>query len=205
MRTKYIVLTLIFIFSFSHTYSQDLSKKKYVVITFEDNNNKDIIRIKGYFWVVPFDSIKSYENIFYPLYISAYSKKQFDDCNAGTGIDPVFKPGENGFDYTWDDSHDKLYELIRKKRKLIQTIKKNWETDGAKKVIKIYATPLIGEFCSCELSKAGQKRNGYKGKIYLAWNFAEGYPDFWNSAFAHYILKQDYSRHEFCRNPQRIE
>lgn len=175
--------------------SQNLQKSKYIVITFSENYKKSTHGIQDYFWVIPVDSISSFNSSLYPLYTSNYTKTQFNDCSNGISIDPSIpsiKPSDYDFDSLWYVKHDFLTNLINEKRKLVQTIKKIW-SGGNEITIKIYATPIIGEFCSCNFAISGQQRFGYIGRIYLAHNFSENYGEFWNSQLANFILKQDYS------------
>ena len=151
MRTKYITLLIITIFVFNIIYSQSLSRNKYVIITYVDDYSKGFHGKQNYSWVIPVDSIKSFENILYPFYVSYFAKSQFADCSLGKSVDPAIpslKPGDYNFDSVWSSSHDKLNKLY-KERKLIQTIKKVTHDGDSKETIKIYATPIIGELCSC--------------------------------------------------------
>ena len=119
----------------------------------------------------------------------------------GKSVDPAIptlKPGDNDFDSIWYSSHDKLDKLY-KERKLIQTIKKITHDGDSKETIKIYATPIIGELCSCAFLYTIKPPSAYKGKIFLAGNFSEKYNEFWESDKAKFILRQDFSNLNFKR------
>ena len=109
---------------------------------------------------------------------------------------PSIKPGDYDFDSTWNSSHENLEKLVYKKRKLVQTIKKIWN-NGNSETISIYATAIIGDFCTCDFAITGEKRFGYNGRIFLAGNFSKHYGEFWKSPLAEFILKQDYSNINF--------
>lgn len=200
-KTISTVLMVCLYFLTSNIYAQNLQKSKFIIITFEDDYSKSFHGIQRYFWVIPIDSIKSFQNILYPIYLSSYSKSHLNDCILGKSIDPSIpslKPGDRDFDSLWNASHNTLDELIFKKRKLVQTIKKIW-SNGNKETISIYATPIITEFCSCNFMVTTQTLGVYDGKIFLAGNFSEGYNEFWKSDLASFVLKQDYSRINFIK------
>jgi len=78
----------------------------------------------------------------------------------------------------------------------VQTVKKTW-SNGAIATINIFATPIIGKFCSCNFAGSGQARFGYSGIIFLASEYSGKYNDFWNSSQAKSILRLDYSKFNF--------
>jgi len=72
------------------TRSQSLSQNKFVIITFEEIYKQNLHGGQRYFWIIPFDSIKSYYNTnIYPLFVSAYTKSQFSDCMNNVATDPT--------------------------------------------------------------------------------------------------------------------
>lgn len=201
MQIRFITIVIFFSFALSFSYSQDLPKNKFVVMTYVDDYSKSFHGKQNYFWIIPVDSIKSFNSVLYPLYLSSYSKSHFLDCLAGKRIDPDIpnlKPGDHDFDSSWYSSHDKLGKLLYKKKKLIQTIVKTGYK-GNKETIKIYATPIVGQFCSCIFLVTTQNRGIYEGKIYLADNSFQWDSDFWESVQANFVLKQDFSNLNFKR------
>lgn len=199
---KYNAVFLICIILYGNVFAQNSQRTKFVVITYEDNYSKSLHGNQRYFWVIETDSIKSFKSLLYPLYLSNYSQTHLSNCVSGKSIDPAIptlKPGDHDFDSLWLDSHEKLEKLIYVRRKLIQTIQKKWSS-GNKETITIYATPIIGEFYSCQLLLTGQPPYPYKGRIFLAGNFVKNDDQFWKSALANFILKQDFSNLNFKRS-----
>jgi hypothetical protein len=182
--------------------SQNLAQRKFVIITFEEIYKVNVHGGQRYFWVIPYDSIKSYYNTdVYPLFLSEYTKSQFSDCMNNVATDPTLpslQPGDYDFDSAWYAKHDFLSKFIvdKKNRKLIQTVKKTW-SKGTIATISIYATPVVGKFCSCNFAGSGQARFGYSGPIFLADEYSEKYDEFWESKKAKSILTIDYSKFNF--------
>jgi hypothetical protein len=196
------LLTLLCLLFHLSSKSQNLIQTKFVVITFEEIYKVNVHGGQRYFWVIPYDPIKSYYNTdVYPLFLSNYTKSQFCDCMNNKATDPTLpslQPGDYDFDSAWFAKHDFLSKFIidKKNRKLVQTVNKIW-SNGAIATISIYAIPVIGKFCSCDFAGSGQVRFGYSGPIFLASEYSEKYGEFWKTEKAKSILRIDYSKFNF--------
>jgi len=179
--------------------AQEPKKNKYIVLTYEEKYQKSLHGIQKYFWVIPIDSIKNFDNKAYPLFLSGFSVSQLNNCKNGQDVNPKIlsvKKGDYNFDSLWIINKDSLSQCINKSKKLLQTIKKTW-TVGNKVIVKIYATPIIAELYSCRFSESGQQRYGYNGDIFIVDNFFQVDREFWESALKPFITKDDFSKIEF--------
>jgi hypothetical protein len=200
MQLKRYTFIIILLFCIQTGLSQDIRKSKYIIMTFVEDYSLSLHGATKYYWVIPEDSIKSFQNNLYKLYISSFSISQFKDCMNDGYIDPKIrslKKDDYEFDSTWFVKHDQLVNLIDNERKLIQTVKKTWKHSKSKVTISVYATPIIAEFCSCKLLHNSKYKLVGENKIYLASNFSTSNKEFWKSTLSEFILKQDYSYFTF--------
>lgn len=181
-----IKITIIFCFVFP-IYSQ---QSNYVVITFESmDSQKEIIE---YNWIVPTDSINEKIKI-YPLYMDIFSRQDLIECENREKISILTM--SEGEDYNLDDNImddvNDLKKIILNRKKKIQTLTKKW-SNGRKEKIKVYITPITGDFCVGQISNYSGKFFNYYGIIFLPkynFNYNEA---FYNSNKFKIILNEDF-------------
>lgn len=196
-RTKKVLLAAIFIMFVTSARTQGLSKSKYVVFTIVEFAKNSLHGSQEYLWIIPIDSINSYENSIYPVFLS-YSKTQIADCKKGKSVNPTIlslEPGDYKLDSIKIAAINSFTELIQKEKTLVQSIKKTWDKKS-EITVNIYATPIISEFCFCNYLRI-EKPGIYSGLVFLIDGFTKIDNAFWNMNIAKYILKRDYSSLNF--------
>lgn len=203
MKNKTLLL-IIFSLIWNNLYSQVPSIKEYIIITFEKTVNKySVDGTKNYFWIMPVDSF--YDNqhfLISPLFIDAISKNDLESCCKGKRIDPFIMTTASK--YNFDTNHinqiNQLKIILRSKRRKIQDIFKKW-TGGYIEEIKIYATPVLGSFCSCSLREETKTEVGYNGLVFIPLNSFSIIHNFEESKKFKYIIFSDYSKIDFEIKP----
>ena len=200
-KNKQMIISIAFCILSINTLSQEVFQK-YVIITFEDIYNVAKYEKKNYYWIVSQDSIISYNIVLSHLFIGGFSKTNLDDCRMGVFFDPyiITQNTNYNFDSIFYCNLTKLENILNKKKKKLQQIKKKWST-GKKEIITIFATPIIGIFCSSDYHILGQQRYGYNKKIYLPVSSFLYSEEFWKSDKAKFILKYDLSKLNFSIIP----
>jgi hypothetical protein len=171
--------------------------ESYVIISFEDVYKISNHKIKTYHWIVEIDSIQSYD--IQPSYLFFnFSKQNLEDCCKGIEVDPflVFPNSKYEIDSLHVSDINKLSAIIAKNKRKVLEVKKNW-TSGQKETITIYATPVIGKFCSSNFHKIGQQRQGYTGRVFMPFSSFEYQSKFWQSPESKFILNIDLSKIKF--------
>jgi hypothetical protein len=179
-------------------FSQNSESSGYVILTIEDTYKTSQHGTQTYFWIAPVDSINSYNSRMARLFISGFTQNNLEDCCSGKPIDPVV------YDQNSNSSLEQDYalrlmdlkELILKNKKKVQKISKNWQS-GQVETVVIFATPVLGQFCSSDFHPIGQHRTGYNGKVYVPKSSFKYDGKFWTTSKANYILKQDFSVLDF--------
>lgn len=197
-RRKGIKLSLIVVLlaSIYNLGSSQVENGKYVIVTFEHTYKQSQHGKESFYWVVPNDSINSYETSLSKIFLDGFSVNNLEDCCEGKQIDPflVFDDSRYDLDEDYLQSLSRLKSLIKEKRRKVQSIKKKW-TNGQSVRISVYVTPIIGSFCSSEYHVLGQARNGYDGLVYLPYlsDFKVD-KSFWQSLEVDYLLSRDFSK-----------
>lgn len=172
--------------------------KKYVVFTFEITHKESKIK-EHYYWVTPQDSIAK-KNAFevFPLYTEEYSRDILNRCKEGKLID-IFT-SSTATDFSFDDNYKlsikNLLALISVNRVKVQSFNKKWDGNEKEEDIKVYATPIIGEFCHC-LQSHGKITYGFKGLAYLPVASFSYDKNFWGSKDEKIVKYVDYSYVEY--------
>jgi hypothetical protein len=200
-KNKIIVLTLTLLGFVADIAAQEKPTKEYIILSFEREfvvSKMSPHGVQSYYWIIPLDSIKSYRYSVYHLFINGFSKRNLDDCCNGKEVDPflVFSNEQKSNDTSNYLALDQLHAIIKKNKKELLSVTKKWKT-GSKENIRVFATPVSGKFCSSNFHLFGQKRYGYKGKVYIpysSFNFLQG---FWSSQYSKFVINRDFSKIEF--------
>lgn len=160
---------MLLLFNISYLFSQEEKELKYAIITYVIKSNNKQHPPKEFFWIVPLDSVKS-SNDFktFPLYFDDFSVDELEACQEDKNID-IFRIYSNEkfeFGNAYIDSIKKLKHLINDNRKMFFSVIKKW-SNKYKETITVYITPIIGNFCNCNISLESGKQINYTGKIYL--------------------------------------
>ena len=168
---------------------------KYVVLTFSVKNNIDKIPWE-YIWIVPYDSISTESAKLYELTPFAVNgdfegmpNHPWQCTNLSTSYIWYFKTIN-------DEDNSFSLQMIFNKRKLIQTIKKQWSQRNYRQEIKVYATPIKGKISFCRQEFLSTKYNR-EYNLYYTENTLDYWSDFWESPKAKFILGVDYSKIEY--------
>lgn len=200
-KNKIILLALLLVGSIAIVCAQEKQTKEYLILSFERKFVVSKISphgVQSYYWIIPLDSIKSYKYHVYHLFIDGFSKKNIDDCCSGKEIDPflVFSNEAKSRDTLDYKSLDKLHRIIKENKKELLSVSKKWKT-GNREDIKIFAIPISGKFCWSDFHQFGQKRTGYKGKVFIPYSTFDFLPGFWDSSISKFVINRDFSKIEF--------
>lgn len=173
---------------------QSSSSSKYIVVTLERTRTNDNHGVENAYWIVCTDSLKALKDSFAPLYMDGFSLNNFKEC-CGKGSITIFYQTDST-SYEFDDEYSivkkSFSELIRARRKKVQTITKEW-TKGIKETIKVYLTPVSGDFCYCRVDKEGSKKIEYEGLIAIPRSTFAFEDNFWGSEESSSVRFFDFS------------
>lgn len=164
-----LVLLLFLLFNSLVFCQQSTSESEYVVITYEIDRNKDQHPAKNYYWIIPVDSLKGNSDLKkYPLYFDEFSKDDLKDCreNKDLLLFTLVSKEDFNIDNKMKSDIKNLKGIVKDNRKKVERIVKKW-ANGYKEQIKIYVTPIKGNFCISNLSSNDEKMINYNGLVYL--------------------------------------
>jgi len=161
------ILISIFFFA-TVVFSQELSKKEYLIITYESSVNKGPHKKQNYFWIIESDKLEKNNKNTSPLYFEGYSKTLLDDCLKNKIVSPFNFYTDDKWNFTPEylDLQKKMPSLIYENRIKIMTIRKKWNNKFKEK-IRVYITPVVGEFCECPISENNGSKINYMDSIYF--------------------------------------
>ncbi|MCA0133761.1 hypothetical protein [Winogradskyella alexanderae] len=180
MKNKILFIFLLLI-SYSG-FTQNLTEKELVILTFEMDRNKDSHGTFIYYWIT---ELEKYENAdeykepkIYSLFLHELgSSDQLEFCCLGKTSDPYTYTTASEFDFPENHTEylTELRELVKKNRQKIQVIKKEWK-NGYKEKVTVYATAVRGKLCECEFGgkrylKKGDRINFPKGNYEILKNY----------------------------------
>jgi hypothetical protein len=199
------LLIMIFLSCFANKVNSQEIEKGYIIYSFEINRHQGSHGNFLYYWITPIDLIKKEAAIkLFPVYLdNFYATNDFNDCCSQKSIDIFTATTATKFEISdfYDKQLDTLILIVSKNKKLVQKITKKW-TNGAKEDIHIWATPIIGQFCSCGLVGYSVERIDYKGLIFLPKSDFSLFDDFWNQEISKEILFTDYSKFAYRNSEQ---
>ena len=182
--------------------SQDVKQAEYVIITYELNRAKDTHGIRKYYWIVSVDSLKGQKVSLSPIYFTGFSKNNLDKCCQGEVIDIFTVTTGSTYDFKegYEQSIEGLVRIVDVERRKVQTITKEW-SNGYKETIKIYATPIIGKFCRCDIGKEDGDKINYNDMVYLPLSDFSFNANFWKSKNVNDILLKDLTKISIGTSP----
>ena len=157
---------LIFILANNLIFSQKETDN--LIVTYYDDSSGH--GIEFYTWIIPVESIKNVSRDYsiLPLYTESFSKNNFDNCFKNKEVDMFIS--YVGTNYNLDNKHKnnikKLIKLIKEESILIHdiSIKKKYPIKE-KNRLKIFITPVTGNFKYCKIKESSGKRINYQGKV----------------------------------------
>ena len=204
MKNKIIFIFLLLI-SFSG-FTQNLTEREFVILTFEMNRNKDSHGTFIYYWITELEKYENANEYKDPKLNSLFlqelgSSDALESCCLGKTSDPFTYTTSSEFDFPENHSEylSELRELIKKNRQKIQVIKKEWKK-GYKEKVTVYATAVSGEMCECE----------FGGKKYLKRDSRLNFPKGNYEILKDYLTKdkqillfKDFSNFDFINTASR--
>jgi len=186
-----------------NAYSQ-ASNQKYLIVTFE-KTTKIKIPIHGkqlFYWVVKLDSVNKMPLNMFPLYLSGYSKDNMERCKQSKVIDIFVMNTSSDFDF--EDKYLNEIEIFRNiikhNRRKVQVFEKKI-SEHVTEIVKIFITPINGNFCNCLIYKNSGERINYKGLIYLPLDQFSYNKDFWHSPDLKTVSSYDFSKMYYKNRP----
>jgi len=158
---SFILVTLLF-----HTANiKAQNKNQFVIITIEKQSNKGLHKKEINYWIISVKSwINSDNKSLSPIYLTGFSATDYKECTINKNLILYNVTVNESYDFKEGvlKGHDYLLKLIKQNRKKVQTVKKNWGS-GSKESIKIYLTPIKGDFCYCNVTHRNEGIDlGYK-------------------------------------------
>jgi hypothetical protein len=189
-----LIITTIFLKFSLNGYTQN---NKYIVITIIKNNNVKLDGFSHTQWIIPIDSLselKFNDELIHPLLVQNYSVDNLDDCKKNRPIAPFSYTTRTNLNFSDSASRNKgeILNLIDDKKKPIQVIKKKW-SNGYKETIRIYATPVSGEFCFCKAQISTHEYFGDVKYIVLVLGKITYLSKFWSSEKSLFLKSIDFS------------
>jgi hypothetical protein len=196
MKSEIFCIVLSFLATIDILYAQQPVVSRFIILTVEDKWSKNYEGTYRYYWICEYDSIRGLSHSeFHPFFLSAFSKSNLDDCCNGIAIDP-FTVTQSDSVYEMEKKYyaelDNLKLLIKTGRKKTQEIVKKWSSTKNTQFITFFITPIKGRFCITEISKNGQSRTGYKGKVFIPYSSFELDNGFWNTPKSSFLLNHDF-------------
>jgi hypothetical protein len=176
---------------------QNINAQTFLIIQFEVNYRFGVHKEQSLLWILenPSDSL---EEKISPLLLSGYSVNDLEACYQERPVDPLIQTIKSS--YIFNDSHyasiTTLRNLIASNRKLLQTMKVKWKS-GQRFSVSIYATPVIGNFCSTFFTDYRQRVTNHYGRVYFPGGEHIYDDSFWKSEIGREISSWDFSRIEF--------
>jgi hypothetical protein len=195
---KSLSVILILVFTSLTIHSQVNEKARYTIISFEMNRSKDPKGTQKFYWITPTDSIKNEDFYLYPLILDKYSKDNLDMCCERNTIDifTITTSTSYNFNEGYEAEVNLLFSLMDSKKTMVQKIKMEWDK-GYKEDVKVYATPVLGEFCNCIESHKTGNQIDFNGLVYIPLSdFSFDY-SFWKSEKSKNIKCANYSSVDF--------
>jgi len=202
---KKLIFILLILISFSG-FSQNLTEKEFVILTFEMERNKDAHGTFVYYWVA---ELEKYEKVdeykepkIYTIYLHEfYTSDQLDNCCVGKKSNPYIYTTASEYIYpeNYSEYLNNLRDLVKDNREKIQVIKKEWKKNHKEK-ITVYGTAFRGKLCECEFGgknflKDGDQISFPKGKYEII-------EDFWTDEKRILIFK-DFADFEYVNTDYR--
>lgn len=202
MLGRILFLVIVIVFNLK-AYTQRIIEKHYFIITFEKKVNKYPQHgIQRYYKIIESDSVINKDLKFNYILMSGYSNDNFELCQKGIGINPYLTTSSTNFNYDKKYLNDReaLLSIIQQQRKWIQTIKKNWSNELIDE-IKIYVTPVKGNFCSCIFKSDVDHEKYFEVSGFLPFSDYSYDAKSWTADRLKYLFNFDFSKVQDNINP----
>jgi hypothetical protein len=175
-----------------------------IIVTFESTYKESMHGKETYYWIISVDSLEKQKNIS-PLLIRSFSRNTLDSCCIGAPIAPFVMTTNSSFEFstTHYKALDSLGVIVAKNRRLIQEQNTQWHSGQAHK-LKVFATPVIGVFCSSKYDQKLDQATQYNGLVYIPLARFNSFNEFWNLPFAKRIeYDLSHTKFDIFRNLSR--
>ncbi len=202
MILKLKLIGFLFLCNTAFGYSQEIEKNSNIILTFIINKNSDNHKNVTYKWLISAKNLKQGILDYSPFYNFDYPLNYLNTCiNKDSTYIFTSVTGSN-WDFTEEyiSNIEDLRKITNDNRVLLQKITKK-NKSGRKEKIKIYATPVIGDFCNCPIKHEDGKMIKYQGNIFLPVGKFKYGSKFWDSKEAKYILDSDLSQFKIYTYP----
>lgn len=162
--------------------------QRVIIYTIESTYKKSQHGKDTYYWIIPVDSLNSRKGLS-PLLGESFSASTLKSCCAGEPIAPSIVAVNTNYDFpaSYYASLDSLAKIIAKDRKRIQKTNTQWQFGQAHN-LKVFATPIIGIFCSAKNDQKFERIPDYNGRIYIPLRNFKSADAFWLSEKAKLVV-----------------
>lgn len=189
MKNK-VIMFLFLIFDVYFVNSQNVTQSNQLVVTYEIERSNEDHQKRQYHWILTDDILSIEDRIkMKPLYLDSFSSDSFDKCCNNETIYLFSYNTETKFNFNDDYTNDlnRLKRIISENRKKVQSSTKKWSKGGYKEIIRVFITPISGEFCICENAKSLVNNSILLPKKQFNLN-----KEFWESEMAKIVFKMDF-------------
>lgn len=194
---KITILILCFI-AFKN-YGQDNSD--YVILTFVSEDKGGRHPASTHYWIVKTDSISEvgYSMPVFPTYLNMeYSNDCLTRCCDKEKIDLLTSTTKTEFNYTKEHikQSESLLKLVSENKELLQKIRISWTDQKIRRIIKVYATPVNGRFCECEIYGLSLRFADGRKKVLIPNSSYSIIDGFWKTDKGKFVKFYDFSKVE---------
>jgi len=184
---------LILLFGLLHC----LNAQTYLIIEYQADYKFSVHNERSRLWIIenPTESVMQKIS---PLFLTGYSVGDVESCKESQSVDPFIQTKESScnFDKSHYASIETIKDLVTENRKLLQTMVIKWKS-GQRVKIKVYATPITGEFCSTVFTDYRQEMTNHYGNIYFPIGAFSYDHFFWESTKGKELINWDFWKIEF--------
>lgn len=207
-RLFFLVVAIILTFNL---YANEIEKSNYVIFLFERISNGCTKEHDEFYWIVPEERISLNGLKISSLYMDCTSSFNRDRCLKG---DTILWLNGREHDQGYENEVNKLLKIIESDKVLIQTIKTEWhqvkeynkkaiDTQRYPDVVRVYAIPVKGVFCSCfqqHLYQYGNElRSEFEGTVYVPITGFESYKSYWKTKDSFIVKISNFVLFDFTR------
>lgn len=192
-KITFLILVLITLKSFGQQNSD------YVILTFTSEDKGGRHPASTHYWIVKTDSINEvgYSMPTFPTYLNMeYSNDCLTRCCENKEIDLLTSTTNTNFDYPEKhlEQSKKLLKLVNENRRFLQKTTITWQDRKIKRIIKVYGTPINGQFCECEIYGLTLKFTDGRKKVLIPNSNYTIVNGFWNTDKGKFIKFYDFSK-----------
>ena len=135
----------------------------------------------------------------FPTYLNMeYSNDCLTRCCENKKIDLLTSTTNTEFNYPEEhiEKSKSLLKLVSQNKQFLQKIRISWTEQKILRIIKVYATPINGQFCECEIYGLSLKFADRRKKVLLPNSDYSILDGFWNTDKGKFVKFYDFSKVE---------